>query len=80
MKRFGRAPRAEQLFRRVDGAGRVVGELGRNFQRDPSVDSVGPVVNRTKEVGGARQVFEREFEEQRLALLAAAVFSRIAAS
>ena len=51
-------------------AGRVVGEQRRHFERHPAVDAVGPLVDWTEQIGGARQVFERELEEQLLAGLA----------
>jgi hypothetical protein len=42
-------------------------QQGRHFQRHPAVHAVGPVVNRPEQVGGARNVLQRELEEERLA-------------
>jgi hypothetical protein len=60
MKRFGRR----------EGAGRVVGQLGRDLQGDPAVDTVRQVVDRSKQIGGLPEVLQCQLEEQRLARLA----------
>src|SRR5262245_61150093 len=54
-------------LRRADGTLRVVREERRALERDPSVDAGGAVVDGAEEIGGLRQVLERELEEQRLA-------------
>src|SRR5262249_56450090 len=54
----------------AERAGGVVREERRDLQRHPSVDAVGALVDGTEEVGGLRQVLERELEEQLLARLA----------
>jgi hypothetical protein len=55
---------------RPDGTLRVVGEEGRDLERDPAVDAGGAIVDGAEEIGGLRQVLERQGEEQRLAGLA----------
>ena len=62
-------PRVE-LFRRGDGARRVVGEPGRDLERRPAIDAIGCLMSRTEQVGGRAHVLEREFEEKGLAGLA----------
>ena len=70
-----------QILGRGKGAGRVVGQQRRHFQRHPAVHAVGPIVDRPEQVGGPREVLERQLEEQRLARLAfLGSFSRMAAS
>ena len=66
-------PRARvQILGGGQGAGRVVGQQRRNFQRHPAVHAVRPVVNRPKQVGGPGDVLERQVEEERLARFALA--------
>src|SRR4029077_15832547 len=67
-EKIGARAACGQLFRRGGRAGGVVGEPGGNLERHPSVDPVGTLVDRAEQIGGAREVVEREFEEQRLAL------------
>ena len=55
---------------RGDGAGRVVGQQGRDLQRHPAVHAVGLVVDRPEQIGGLPQVLQPQLEEQRLARLA----------
>src|SRR5262249_21625283 len=62
-----RPPRTSvQLLGGGECARRVVGQERRHFQRHPPVHAVGPVPNRSKQIGGSRQILERELEEQRL--------------
>ena len=70
MKRLGRPARACSCFGLGDGARRVVGEQGRDLQGDPAVDAVRRVVDGPEEVGGLRQILDRQLEEQLLARLA----------
>ena len=70
MKRLGRPARAWRALGRGEGAGRVVGQQGRDLQRDPSVHTVGLIVDRPKQIGGLPEVVQRQLEEQRLARLA----------
>src|SRR5437879_2007664 len=58
-----------QLFSRCNCAGRVICEEWRHLERDPSVYTIGAVPNRAEQVGCLRQIFDCEFEEQRLASL-----------
>jgi hypothetical protein len=41
-----------------------------DFQRNPSVDAAGPLVDRTEQVSGLGEILERQFEEQILTGLA----------
>ena len=59
-----------QFLGRGEGAGRVVGQQRRDLQRHPAVHAVGPVVDRPEQIGGLREVLERQLEEQLLARLA----------
>ena len=45
----------------------VVGQQRRDLQRDQAVDGGGTLVDRREQVGGARQILHRQFEEQRFA-------------
>ena len=66
-----RSPRpGEQLFGRGEGAGRVVGQQGRHFQRHPAVHAIRPVIDGSKQVGSAGEVLQRQLEEQFLSRLA----------
>ena len=58
-----------QILGRGESARRVVGQQGRNLQRHPSVDAVGAIVDRSKQIGGPREILERQLEEQLLARL-----------
>ena len=60
-----------QLRGHLDGVDAVVGEQRRDFERDPAVDTAARVVNRPEQVGGLRQVCQREFEEDALVRQAA---------
>ena len=53
-----------QVRRGLDGAGRVVRQQRRDFQRDPAVGTSARIEGRSKQVGGAGQILQREFEEQ----------------
>jgi len=55
---------AVQIGRCLYGGGRIVGQKWRHLQRDPAVHAAGLIVDRAKEVGSARQVCDRELEEQ----------------
>ena len=46
-----------------------MGQQGRNLQGHPSVDAVRPVVDRSKQIGGPREILECQLEEQILARL-----------
>jgi hypothetical protein len=59
-----------EFLGRGEGAGRVVGQQGRDLQRHPAVHAVGLVVDRPKQIGGLPEVLQRQREEQRLARLA----------
>src|SRR5262249_37459472 len=50
-------------------ARRVVGQQRRHFQRYPSVHAVRLVPDRSKQIGRARQILERQLEEQGFARL-----------
>ena len=63
-----------QFNRRVDGAGGVVREQGRYFQRHPAVNTVSGVVNWPKKIGGLIQILQGQVEEHGLARLACARF------
>ena len=52
-----------QRFCRLDCVGGVVGEQWRNFERNPAVNAAARIKYRAKQVGGARQVVECQFEE-----------------
>jgi hypothetical protein len=65
MKRFG-ASRGRRAPWPQRGCLRVVREEGRHLQRDPAVHRVRPVPDRPEDVGRAREVLEREVEEERL--------------
>ena len=69
-----------EFLGRGEGAGRVMGQQGRDFQRHPAVDAVGLVVDRPKQIGGLPEVLQRQLEEQRLADLTSFNFPRIASS
>src|SRR5215467_2297794 len=62
MRRLGRAERARG----------VVGEERRHLERDPAVHTVGAVPDGTEKIGGPRQVFDGQLEEERLPRLALA--------
>ena len=49
-----------------DGRLRVVGEQRRHLERHEAVDAGGALVDRQEQIGGARQVLDRQLEEQRL--------------
>ena len=59
-----------KLFRLADRLRRVMSEQRRDFHRYPSVDAIGPIVNRSEEIGCIPQVLQSKFEEERLARLA----------
>jgi hypothetical protein len=59
---------------RIDGRPGVARQKRRDFHRYPPVGTAGAIVYRTKYVGGAAQILERELEEQRLAGEARACF------
>ena len=61
-------------------AGSVVGQEGRDFERNPAVHAVGAVMHRAEQVGGVGEVFERQVEEQGFAGLALPELSRMASS
>ena len=56
-----------QLRSCLYGSRCVVGKQGRDLQRHPAVDTAGGVVDRPEQIGGLCYIFQREFEEQRLA-------------
>ena len=56
-----------KFFGRGEGAGRVVGQQGRDLQRHPAVHAVGLVVDRPKQIGSLSEVLQRQLKEQRLA-------------
>ena len=76
MNRLGSPGARMQFPGRREGAGGIVRQQRRNFQRNPAVHAVGPVVNRSKQIGGAGQILERQIEEQFLAGLALRAASR----
>ena len=80
MNRLGAPARGVQILRRRERACGVVSEQGRDFQRNPAVDAVGPLVDRAEQVGGARQIVERQLKEQLLAATALPACSRMSAS
>jgi hypothetical protein len=51
----------------------VVGEQGRDLERDPSVDSVGALIDRLEHAGGVPEVRQRQLEEGLLRLQPALV-------
>ena len=50
----------------LDRALRVVGDPGRDFERDPAVDTIRPLRGRPEEIGGPLKVLDREVEEDLL--------------
>ena len=70
MNRFGRRRARVQALGRGESAGGVVGQQRRHLQRHPAVHAVGAVVDRAEQIGGPREILERQLEEQRLAGLA----------
>ena len=56
-----------QCLRGGERAGRVVGEPGRDLERHPAVDLARAIVHFEEQVGGPREVLDREVEEQPLA-------------
>ena len=50
----------------------VVGQQRRHLERHPAIDGGSALVDRREQVGGAREVFDRQLEEQRLVRKAAA--------
>ena len=58
-----------QTLGRSESASRVVSQQRRNLQRYPAVDAVGAVVDRSEQIGGLREILERQLEEQLLARL-----------
>ena len=71
-EQIGPVRRLVQLGRSVNRLRGVVGDQGRDLQRDPAVDSVGGVVERAEQTRGGFQVVERECEKSRLGGLALA--------
>ena len=59
-----------QLRCRQDRGRGVVREQRRNVQRHPAINAVGGIVDRPEQIRGLARIFQREFEEQRLARLA----------
>jgi hypothetical protein len=53
-----------------DCAWRVVSERRRNFQRNPAVDAIRPVVDRAEQIGSLPEVLDCKLEEKSLAGLA----------
>ena len=76
MKRLGRSGAGVKFLGRGEGAGRVVGQQGRDLQRHPAVHAVGLVVDRPKQIGGLPEILQRQLEEQRLARFAFLQFLR----
>src|SRR6266849_792934 len=64
MNRFGTPGSGKQLFGRGEGAGRVVSQERRHFQRHPPVHTIRPVVGGSKQVGSAGEVLQCQLEEQ----------------
>src|SRR5262249_49151098 len=64
----------KQILRGRNGAGRVVSQEGRHFQRYPSIHTIRLFINGPKQVGRPRKVLERELEEKRLTRFAPAGF------
>lgn len=50
--------------------GRIVGQQGRDFERDPAVDGIGQLVDWEKEIGGLSEIFDCQLKEE--------VFDRLA--
>ena len=63
MYKLGRLARAVQFLGRRDCFSGVIGQQRRNFQGYPSVDALGFVMDPPKQVGGARQILDRQLEE-----------------
>ena len=53
----------------------VVRQKWRYFERDPTIHTTGPVIDRSKQIGGLREVLERKREEQPLCRLALGDFA-----
>ena len=53
-----------QLLGRGEGAGRVVRQQGRHFQRNPAIHAICPLVSRSKQLRGPSEIFDRQLEEQ----------------
>jgi len=52
-----------QILRRGDGARGVIRDQRGNFNRDPAIGAVRPLVNRLEKIRRARNIFKREIEE-----------------
>ena len=60
------------LARRLERRLGVVGEERRHLHRDPAVGAARALMDGPEQIGGAAQILEREFHEQRFALEARA--------